>query len=64
MTDPQPAEDFNDPRHIYQARAAQAAREAEHDFVRGIDAEISTPAPGIGTLMRRALSSLPDEEDA
>jgi hypothetical protein len=36
MTHDGMAEDTNDPRHVYQARAAHVARQAERDFDRSI----------------------------
>lgn len=56
MTEQPPVEDLNDPRHIYQARAAHAARQAERDFEREVEAAMSTAPPRIGTILRRALS--------
>jgi hypothetical protein len=45
----------NDPMHIDNVRARGAADEAERDMYREIRREIDPPAPGIMTLLKRAL---------
>jgi hypothetical protein len=60
-----PDEDFDDPRHIYQARAYRAAKDAERDLFREIESKPENTPVG---MMLRALrgsdaspSELPDE---
>lgn len=51
MTDP-----TTDPRHIYNARASHAAREAERDMYRAIEREVDPQPPNrIMDIIARAL---------
>lgn len=51
-------EDVSDPRHVNNVRARRAAESAEREMYREIEREIDgPPAPGIFTLIKRALES-------
>jgi hypothetical protein len=54
-----PDEDVDDPRHIYQARAWHAAREAERDFERSLRLVDPDPDRPIGpvAMVLRALAT-------
>lgn len=54
----------DDPMHIDNVRARRAADSAEQDMYRDIAREVDgPPAPGIGTLLKRALSRPAPEAD-
>lgn len=56
-----PDEDLSDPRHINNVRARRAVDEAERVMYREIAREVDgPPAPGIFTLLKRALAEEPD----
>ncbi len=60
MTDPR-----DHPMHIDNVRARRAADQAEDEMYRPIAREIDgPPPPGIGALLKRALSDLPETPNA